>query len=188
MAARRSVVMDAIGHPTPVLWRYTILCTGSGWNGVKLSVILDNNHRNPRTIVAGLMDQACFVQNWSWGDRMTEKNAILVVEDDPLVSEVIAAALDDTYPIVIVETASQAMEMLRGGDIRLMLLDCTLPGGVDADLIPRADQSGTPVVLMSGDPGRVAKLTDQPRPFVLKPFTLTGLLDTVRGILDAPSP
>ena len=29
---------------------------------------------------------------------MTERSAILVVEDDPLVSEVIAAALDDGYP------------------------------------------------------------------------------------------
>jgi hypothetical protein len=31
----------------------------------------------------------------------------------------------------------------------------------------------------------MAKLTDQPRPFVLKPFTLSSLLDTVRGILSA---
>ena len=66
-----------------------------------------------------------------------------------------------------------------------MLLDCTLPGGVDVDLIPEADRTRTPVVLMSGDPGRMAKLTDQPRPFVLKPFTLSGLLDTVRGVLDS---
>jgi hypothetical protein len=36
---------------------------------------------------------------------------------------------------------------------------------------------------MSGDPGRMAKLTDQPRPFVLKPFTLAGLLDTVETVL-----
>jgi DNA-binding NtrC family response regulator len=117
---------------------------------------------------------------------MTEKNTILVVEDDPLVSEVITAALDDHYRISAVETSSKALAVLRDGGIRLMLLDCTLPGGVDVDLIPEADRQGTPVVLMSGDPGRMAKLSDQPRPFVLKPFTLTGLLDTVRGILAPP--
>ena len=116
---------------------------------------------------------------------MTEKNSILVVEDDPLVSEVIAAALDDEYPVTIVETAAEALTLLRDGDVRLMLLDCTLPGGVDTELIPEADRNGTMVVLMSGDPGRMAKLTDQPRPFVLKPFTLAGLLDTVHGILAA---
>jgi DNA-binding response OmpR family regulator len=118
---------------------------------------------------------------------MTERNGILVVEDDPLVSEVIAAALDEEYPISIVETASEALALLRGGNFRLMLLDCTLPGGVDVDLIPEADRIGTAVILMSGDPGRITKLTDQPRPFVLKPFTLSGLLDAVRGVLDSAS-
>jgi DNA-binding NtrC family response regulator len=115
---------------------------------------------------------------------MTEKKAILVVEDDLLVSEVIAAALDDEYDIRVVESSPDALTQLRTGRYRLMLLDCTLPGGVDANLIPEADRNSTAVVLMSGDPGRMAKLTDQPRPFVLKPFTLIGLLDTVRRVLN----
>ena len=115
---------------------------------------------------------------------MTDKQAILVVEDDPLVSEVIAAALDDDYEIRVVESSADALTSLQTGGFRLMLLDCTLPGGVDVNLIPEADRNGTLVVLMSGDPGRMAKLTDQPRPFVLKPFTLTGLLDTVRGVIS----
>jgi DNA-binding NtrC family response regulator len=114
---------------------------------------------------------------------MTEKHQILVVEDDALVSEVIAAALDDSHPTTIVETAVEALELLRRGGFRLMLLDCTLPGGVDVNLLPEADRAGTAVILMSGDPGRMAKLTDQPRPFVLKPFTLAGLLDTVETVL-----
>ncbi len=116
---------------------------------------------------------------------MTEKSAILVVEDDSLVSEVIAAALDDLYSVTIVESAAEAMTSLGQGNFRLMLLDCTLPDGVDPELIPEADRLAAAVILMSGDPGRVAKLTDQPRPFVLKPFTLTGLRDTVRSVLAA---
>jgi DNA-binding NtrC family response regulator len=114
---------------------------------------------------------------------MTEKHQILVVEDDPLVSEVIAAALDDTYPTTVVETSVEALGLLKPGGFRLMLLDCTLPGGVDVNLLPEADRLGTAVILMSGDPGRMAKLTDQPRPFVLKPFTLAGLLDAVETVL-----
>jgi DNA-binding response OmpR family regulator len=121
-------------------------------------------------------------------DDMTEKHQILVVEDDPLVSEVIAAALDDTYPTTVVETADEALGLLQGGGFRLMLLDCTLPGGVDAALIPEADRAGTAVVLMSGDPGRMANLTSQPRPFVLKPFTLSGLLEKVESVLASPAP
>jgi DNA-binding NtrC family response regulator len=116
---------------------------------------------------------------------MIERSQILVVEDDPLVSEVIEAALDDTYHITVVDNAAAAMERLRHGGIRLMLLDCTLPGGLDDDLLPHADRQGTAVVLMSGDPGRMDKLPGQPRPFVLKPFTLGGLLATVEDVLAA---
>jgi DNA-binding response OmpR family regulator len=111
---------------------------------------------------------------------MTEIPRILIVEDDPLVSEVIAAALGDTYPTTVAETSEAAIELLRSGEYRLMLLDCTLPGGVDVELIPEADRLGTAVVLMSGDPERGARLTDRPRPFLLKPFTLGTLLDVVK--------
>lgn len=118
---------------------------------------------------------------------MAERNRILVVEDDPMVSEVIAAALDD-YPTTVVTTAAEAMGQLRDGGVRLMLLDCTLPGGIDENLIPEADRAGIPVILMSGDAERMATLTDEPRPFVLKPFTLASLLDTVETALASAAP
>ena len=114
---------------------------------------------------------------------MTEKPQILVVEDDTLVSEVVVAELGDTYPTKVVETADEALTLIRRGGFRLMLLDCTLPGGVDPNLIPEADRIGTAVILMSGDPGRVAQLSDRPRPFVIKPFTLVGLLASVEAAL-----
>lgn len=115
---------------------------------------------------------------------MTEQHQVLVVEDDPLVSEVIAAALDGVYRTTVVETAGEALALIRAGGFRLVLLDCTLPGGMDPELLPEADRSGTAVILMSGDPGRMARLTDQPRPCVLKPFTLNGLLDTIETVLN----
>jgi DNA-binding NtrC family response regulator len=116
---------------------------------------------------------------------MSERSQILVVEDDALVSDVIQAALDGTYQVTVVETAAAAKELLRQGGIRLMLLDCTLPGGLDADLLPAADRQGTLVILMSGDPGRMDALTGQSRPFVLKPFTLGDLIATVQRVLSA---
>jgi DNA-binding NtrC family response regulator len=119
---------------------------------------------------------------------MTEKPQILVVEDDTLVSEVIAAALEDTYAATIVETAAQALVLLRDGGFRLMLLDCTLPGGIDATLIPEADRIGTAVILMSGDAGRMARLTDTPRTFLLKPFSLSGLQDAVDTVMASITP
>lgn len=116
---------------------------------------------------------------------MTELNTILVVEDDPLVSEIISAALDDDYTTVVVETSALALAAIKQGGIRLMLLDCTLPGGVDPTLLPNADTAGIPVVLMSGDPARMDALSNHPRPFILKPFALTGLIEIVETTLGA---
>ena len=66
---------------------------------------------------------------------------ILVVEDDPLVSEVVIDALDGYYHTSRAETAAAAMECLRAGGIDAMLLDCTLPGGLDPHLVPMADDT-----------------------------------------------
>jgi DNA-binding response OmpR family regulator len=114
---------------------------------------------------------------------MSENNYILVVEDDPLVSEVIAAALEDDFETTVVESAAAALIALERGGVRLMLLDCTLPGGLDPALIPTADKAGTPVILMSGDRSRIDQIAGGPRPFVLKPFTLATLIETVEQVI-----
>ena len=83
---------------------------------------------------------------------------ILVVEDDPLVSEVVVDALDGIYYTSRAETAAAAMECLRAGGIDAMLLDCTLPGGLDPHLVPMADDTGVPVILMSGHPDMMERV------------------------------
>jgi DNA-binding response OmpR family regulator len=120
--------------------------------------------------------------------RMSGRPHILVVEDDPLVAEVIAAALDDDYTASIVETSAAAMHRLSGGGIDLILLDCTLPDGIDRELIPQSDRIGVPVVFMSGDPHRMEGLATQPRPFILKPFTLGDLVATVERAIGGVTP
>jgi DNA-binding NtrC family response regulator len=116
---------------------------------------------------------------------VSETDLILVVEDDALVSDVIEAALDDRYKTVVVENANDALNVLREQAVRLMLLDCTLPGGVARELLPEADRRGTAVILMSGDPERMQRVSETPRPFMRKPFTLTGLLEAVNAALSA---
>lgn len=110
---------------------------------------------------------------------------ILVVEDDPLVAEVIAAALEDDFAPHVVATSAAALRCLAEEDVAFLLLDCTLPDGVDAGLLPAADAAGIPVLLMSGDPQRVEALKSRPRPFILKPFSLADLVAAVRRALGA---
>ena len=116
---------------------------------------------------------------------MANQSRILVVEDDPLVSEVVVDALDGLYQTSCAETAAAALEQLRAGGIDAMLLDCTLPGGIDPHLVPTADQSGVPVILMSGHPDRVDSVSGGGRPFILKPFSLTALLATIEQVVPS---
>jgi DNA-binding response OmpR family regulator len=116
---------------------------------------------------------------------MAYRSHILVVEDDPLVSEVVLDALEDLYRTSCAETAAAAMERLRAGGIDAMLLDCTLPGGLDPHLVPMADEAGVPVILMSGHPDMMDRVPGAGRPFILKPFSLTSLLTTVRRVVEA---
>jgi len=108
---------------------------------------------------------------------------ILVVEDDPLVSEVVVDALDGIYDTRQAETAAAAIECLRAGGIDAMLLDCTLPGGIDPQLVPLADSSGIPVILMSGYPDMMERVSGTKRPCIQKPFSLAALLATLESVI-----
>jgi two-component system KDP operon response regulator KdpE len=116
---------------------------------------------------------------------MATPSHILVVEDDPLVSEVVVEALDGLYQTSRAENSTVALACLRAGGIDAMLLDCTLPGGLDPHLVPMADESGVPVILMSGHPEGVARVPGAGRPFILKPFSLTALLATIERVVPA---
>ncbi len=110
---------------------------------------------------------------------------ILVVEDDPLVSEVVTDALAELYDTSCAETAAAAMECLRRGGFDAMLLDCTLPGGLDPLLVPLAEDSGIPVILMSGHPDMLERVPGAARPCIQKPFSLAVLLETIESAIGA---
>jgi DNA-binding response OmpR family regulator len=110
---------------------------------------------------------------------------ILVVEDDPLVSDVVVDALDGIYDTSRAETSAAAMERLRAGGVDAMLLDCTLPGGLDPHLVPLADDAGIPVILMSGHPDMQERVPGVLRPCIQKPFSLAALLATIESVISA---
>ena len=117
-------------------------------------------------------------------EHLSTRMRVLVVEDDPLVSDVVVAALEEDYETRLVDTSAAAVESLRQGGVDLVLLDCTLPDGINARLIPEADRSGVPVVLMSGDPQRMEDVSATARACILKPFTITRLLSVVQTAID----
>ena len=118
------------------------------------------------------------------GDQeMTDKRCILVVEDEPLVAEVVVDALSDTFRTVAVDAAAQALEHIRLGGVDLVLLDYLLPGGGSSLVLASAEAAGVPVVIMSGDAERQSELSAGERPFVAKPFRIEDLISAVKAAI-----
>ncbi len=109
--------------------------------------------------------------------------SILVVEDDELVSEVVAEALRSRYRATPVGSAMAALERLGDRGFDLVLLDCLIPGGGANSVIDRAGRLGIPVVLMSGAADRAAAASAGRHKFITKPFTIDELLRTIEATL-----
>src|SRR5579863_6604982 len=120
------------------------------------------------------------------GGAMVSLTHILIVEDEPLVRDVVVDALDGLHRTSLADTAAAAMARLRAGGIDAMLLDCTLPGGLDPALVPMADQSGIPVILMSGHPDTMERVPGVGRLCIQKPFSLNALLSTIERAVATP--
>jgi PAS domain S-box-containing protein len=114
---------------------------------------------------------------------------ILLVEDDPLVSEVSEAMLRRLdHQVTSVRTARQAMEVLETGRFDLLLTDVVMPEGVNGVQLARvakAKDPGLSVLLCSGwtaDALDEAKVDQSPWPLLHKPF---GSDELERAIAEA---
>ena len=109
---------------------------------------------------------------------MPVSSRILIVEDDPLVADLIAGALnDDGYSIATTATVPGAVRELREATFGAVLLDCLLPNGDCAEVIAAAQAREVPVILMSGDPTLID--TETGLPFLAKPFSIEGVGENV---------
>nr|WP_301311669.1 ATP-binding protein [Azospirillum lipoferum] len=117
---------------------------------------------------------------------------LLLVEDDPVVGSMVAAALDEIgYAVLRAANAEEALGLLTDGDLRIDLLfsDVVMPGamnGVDLAHTARRLRPGLPVVLTTGyseDIARIEGVRVLPKPY--RVGALAELLDAALGEGDA---
>jgi len=58
-----------------------------------------------------------------------EKSKVLIVDDDPTVLQTICSYLNVHYQLSIAKSKAKALELIKGGDFSLILLDVNLPDG-----------------------------------------------------------
>ncbi len=120
-------------------------------------------------------------------DPLTQPH-ILIVEDDPEISGPLAGFLRDKgFTTSVSESAEVAEDVLRRGDIDLVLLDVMLPGKDGLDFCRRLRSPGGPRIIMltalSEPTDKVIGLELGADDYVAKPFDLRELLARIRAVL-----
>ena len=112
---------------------------------------------------------------------------ILLVEDDVDLLTVLTQVLEQQgYRVSTATRRTQARSLLRKGDIDLIVADSVLRGGNGDDVAKAATQREVPVIMMSGEPERITRLSGGPLPFLAKPFRASALVQLVAQILGQP--
>lgn len=128
---------------------------------------------------------------------LRDAGKILLVDDDPMVLEVIKACLShEKFDMITARNGEEGIRLFRRneGKIALVVSDITMPRKTGIDLVReiREQNRTTPILLISGDveaarEEAMLSLPD-PRPTLLhKPFSLKELMEAMeRKYLEAP--
>ena len=115
--------------------------------------------------------------------------SILLVEDDSLVSDVVAHGLADAgYQVTTCLDGHEAWERLQQMTFDLLIIDLIL-AGIDGSTLTRMvleHNPAIPIIHISGrEPGPISRGRDIP--LLLKPFTVDQLLRTIQQLLTLKS-
>ena len=112
---------------------------------------------------------------------------ILVIDDDPVVGQLIAQTLKD-YSVTVAATGEEGLERFAAQPFDLVLCDLVLPGigGLEVIQQIRARQPGARLMVVSayGTPEHLlATLRERVVDFLVKPFTAEALRAAVANLL-----
>jgi DNA-binding response OmpR family regulator len=123
---------------------------------------------------------------------MSDVATILVVDDDPIVRDVVVRYLErDGHRTLVAEDGDRADELLREEDLDLVVLDVMLPGQ-DGLALSRSirSRSSLPVILLTArgeEVDRIVGLELGADDYVTKPFSPRELAARVRALLRRAS-
>ncbi len=122
------------------------------------------------------------------GDEMTEAQKVLIVDDDPSISELIALYLNkERYDTRCVEDGREALKVFEGYKPDIILLDLMLPG-IDGYQVCREirTKSEVPIIMLSAKGevfDKVLGLELGADDYMIKPFDSKELVARVKAVL-----
>jgi CheY-like chemotaxis protein len=117
------------------------------------------------------------------GEPMGSRFHVLVVEDEPLVLDIIETTLEEEYRVSSARTVGEAHAILQTSHIDVALIDNVLPDGRGDEVAAFAEEVGAIVIKMTGYSPESVDQDTSGRPHLFKPFALNTLLSTVGNAL-----
>jgi DNA-binding response OmpR family regulator len=121
-------------------------------------------------------------------NRTTSGDRVLVVDDEPMVREVVTRYLEhDGFSVIAVENGRDALVAVKKAAPDLIILDIMLPEIDGLDVLTRLRRSGdVPIILLTArtsEADRVFGLELGADDYVVKPFSPRELTARVRSVL-----
>ena len=120
------------------------------------------------------------------------RERLLVVDDDPGLSEVIELLLErEGYAVHRTGTVKRGVELAATGEFELVITDLKLPDatGLDAIAAIRSDRPELPIIMItsySSMESAIAALRAGAADYIIKPFNNDEFLHAIRRALDEP--
>ena len=112
---------------------------------------------------------------------------VLVVDDEPVIREALAAALGDRHVVHVAATGAEACAQLRARPIAAIILDALLGEERGLDLVPQFRRiSSAPILVLTGHSSEalaVQAVWANVDGYLMKPVTLSALNDAIRRLV-----
>ena len=117
------------------------------------------------------------------------KSRILIVDDEPDITEILADLLGDNHECTTANSAEAALELLSANQFELVVSDITMPGMSGLEMLPRAKSisPNTVVVMISGMQtveSAIGALRLGGFDYLMKPFDLRQVEAVVKRALE----
>jgi DNA-binding response OmpR family regulator len=124
-------------------------------------------------------------------DSQTDKKAIVIVEDNEQIAELIKDTLnaEPDYQAVAVHDGALALEVIRSVKASLILLDVNLPGMDGLELFDMLQENGDtcsiPVIFVTANTDTAEFKRRNVTNYIAKPFDLNDLVSRVDAVCRA---
>jgi two-component system response regulator VicR len=121
----------------------------------------------------------------------TQRETVMVVDDEPEITEVVASALeDDGFNVEKASDGRRALELVERHPPDAMVLDLNLPKVDGLQVVQRCRANpatrDVPIIIVSGSRDALQEIDLQSLVFVEKPFDLEVLLVLIEDAVSSP--